>query len=220
MYDKSRSNWNNTAWSPIKTKKISKVQKDKRNLKKWTEPGDEEDMTTMQKMAVSKLQQKVAEGGKIVLADILMESWYSKKTARTPWKVFKKRVVLKKIKEIELTPDGMKTIHTQLLNSRRIEFLKYSVDFPPEDVISLIESHIPWSIYMKHFPIPELGLNGYEFLMPNDANRIKALELAYKLYPRPEKLENPELRARINSKRLDIIRALAEKHKLLLKKPE
>jgi hypothetical protein len=31
-------------------------------------------MTTMQKMAVSKLQQKVAEGGKIVLADILMES--------------------------------------------------------------------------------------------------------------------------------------------------
>ena len=77
---------------PVKKKPVNKVKK-------------ATGMTVMQTSAVKKLEQKVAEGGKVVLKEILESTGYSEKTAKTPQKVFGKPAVAKKLKELGLTPD-------------------------------------------------------------------------------------------------------------------
>ena len=172
-------------------------------------------MTVMQTSAVKKLEQKVVEGGKVVLKEILEATGYSENTAKTPQKVFGKPAVVKRLKELKISPEWLQSIHEELMNAYTFEVLRYSILIPEQNVIDAITTYVKGARFMKCYTNAEYWVRFFEFMMPDKGSRKVALELWYKIFP-PKQWVDPERIKVANRKRLDKINELKLKWRLKL----
>jgi hypothetical protein len=190
----------------IKKKPMKKVIKKKPTIR----------ATQRQKKAVKILEEKVANGRPIVLAEIIREAGYSPSTATHPKKVFWAGIVQKEMEIYWLDAKSMQKVHQRLINSKIVQSMTYHKEIDPKTIIKKYQKEVPW---FRCINVREDGeYNVFEFTLPNDANQIRALEFTYKHFP--VKMEPDEGTRKIASaKRAGVIKSLADKKALLLRTP-
>lgn len=195
----------------VEPKTTEKKTKKKPVNKRWKRTG----MTVMQTRAVKELTEKVEKGGKVVLREVLEDVWYAPNTAKTPQKVFGKPAVVKKLKELKITPDWLQSIHEEFMNAYTHEVYRYSILIPEENIIESITQYIKGAKFLKCYTNAEYWVRFFEFLIPDRNARKVALELWYKIFP-PKQWIDPERVKAANRKRLDKINELKLKWRLKL----
>lgn len=177
-------------------------------------------LSIKQSMAIQSLTEKVEKGGNINLWEILTEVWYSKNTAKTPQKVFWKKIVQKSLKKFGIDPAWIREAHEYLMNSKLLIQYTSTNQFPAKEMIQSYKEHLGW-ICMTYVEDELKQTRTYEMLVQNDKNIIKSLQLAYKYLSYNEiKRENAKHWDITNSsKALVKIRALTESKWLHIKKP-
>lgn len=177
-------------------------------------------LSIKQSLAIQTLAKKVEKGGNINLWEILMESWYSKNTAKTPWKVFWKEIVQESLKKIGIDPAWIRMAHEYLMNSKKIIQHTSSNQFPAEEMIQIYKEHLDWTC-IAYVEDELKQTRTYEMIVNNDRNIIKSLELAYRYLPyhdsQSEKTKNWDTTN--SSRALEKIRALTEAKRFHIKKP-
>lgn len=193
-----------------KEEKPSKSESEKKPRKKYKLT-----WTVKQKRAIEILNKKVEKGGNVNLQEVLLESWYSKNTAKTPQKVFQKWIVNEKLKIVGITGTWREEKHQFLLNNRIRQTVSYPIETDQKEVIKKYKEEFPWSRCYNIFQ--EGAYNIFEFSVPNSSDVKSALEFSYKHFPvEPKKTE---IANTWKSKRLQMIEELASKQWIHIKKP-
>lgn len=172
--------------------------------------------TARQQKAIDILDEKVAKGGKVVLAEIARDAGYSEALARNPKRIFGAWIVQSELKKIWVDSKWTRVAHEYLMNTRVKHVMRFASDIDPKSVIKRYTKEFPWFRCFNYF----LDWEYYEFecSMPNDANVRAAMEFSAKYYP-PQQWDSKQLRDKATDKRKNKIRAISEKLGFHLKNP-
>lgn len=172
--------------------------------------------TARQQKAIDILDERVVKGGKVVLAEIAREAWYSEALARNPKRIFGAWIVQRELKKIGVDSKWTKIAHEYLMNTRIKHVMRFSKSIDPKSIIKRYTKEFP-GFRCFHYEL-DWDYYEYECSMPNDANVRAAMEFSAKYYPQ-QQWDSKELRDRASDKRKTKIRAISEKLGFHLKNP-
>lgn len=133
--------------------------------------------TQRQKIAVTKLVEKVGNNKPVIIGEVLQESGYSKAISENPKKVTESKGFIELMDRMGLSDEDLAKKHKTLLNATKIEHMVFPVATSDEDIKELLQGVSCKVRKIQHGDTA----NHVWFFAPDNLALKNALDMAYKI---------------------------------------